>query len=160
MPVAAWAAGAPEPAKPVDAASFYTGRWYEIGRTPESFNKGCVAGYTDYQKKDGGLFEQDGCHDNTPDGKEETIGGAMKLIGPGKYSVHYRAMMGLFSMDLELWILDHGDDWAVMTTPDLKTARLYTRASHPAPALVDRMTKLVKAAGYAGELEFPAEAKP
>jgi apolipoprotein D and lipocalin family protein len=27
---------APEPAKPVDAASFYTGRWYEIGRTPRA----------------------------------------------------------------------------------------------------------------------------
>jgi lipocalin len=25
---------APEPAKPVDAASFFAGRWYEIGRTP------------------------------------------------------------------------------------------------------------------------------
>ena len=49
MAVAADAPKAPEPAKPVDAASFYAGRWYEIGRTPKSFNAGCVAGYTDYQ---------------------------------------------------------------------------------------------------------------
>ena len=67
---AADAPKAPEPAKPVDAASFYAGRWYEVGRTPKSFNAGCVAGYTDYQTKNGALSERDGCHDKTPDGKE------------------------------------------------------------------------------------------
>jgi apolipoprotein D and lipocalin family protein len=46
---------APEPAKPVEASSFYAGRWYEIGRTPMRLTDGCVAGYTDYQPKDGGL---------------------------------------------------------------------------------------------------------
>jgi lipocalin len=44
MALAEDAPKAPEPAKPVDAASFYAGRWYEIGRTPKSFNAGCVAG--------------------------------------------------------------------------------------------------------------------
>jgi apolipoprotein D and lipocalin family protein len=160
----AFAAGtAPEPARPVDAAGFYAGRWYEIGRTPETFNKGCVAGYTDYQKKTGGLFELDGCHDTTPDGKEETIGGALKILNPGantKFTVAYHAMMGLVSITRENWVLDHGEDWAIMATPDLKTASLYTRDPHPAPALVERMTKQIKALGYAGELEFPAEAKP
>jgi apolipoprotein D and lipocalin family protein len=150
---------APEPAKPVDAASFFAGRWYEIGRTPETFNAGCVAGYSDYQKKDGGLAEEDGCHDKTPDGKLETIGGPLKILNPGantKFAVTYHAMMGLMTINRELWVLDHSDDWAIMTTPDLKTASLYTRDPHPAPALVDRMTKEVKDKGYAGPLEFPA----
>jgi apolipoprotein D and lipocalin family protein len=48
---AADASKAPEPAKPVDAASVFAGRWYEIGRTPKSFNKDCVAGTTNYQPK-------------------------------------------------------------------------------------------------------------
>ncbi len=39
---------APEPAKPIDAARFYVGRWYEIARTPMSLTKDCVAGTTDY----------------------------------------------------------------------------------------------------------------
>ena len=65
---AADAPRAPEPAKPVDAASFYAGRWYEIGRTPMSLTDGCVAGYTDYQSKDGGLYERDACRDKTPAG--------------------------------------------------------------------------------------------
>jgi hypothetical protein len=77
---------APEPAKPVDAASFYAGRWYEIGRTPKSFNAGCVAGFTDYQTKGGALSERDGCHDKTPDGKEEVLDGQMKVLNPGANS--------------------------------------------------------------------------
>ena len=42
---AADAPKAPEPAKPIDAAQFYAGRWYEIGRNPMRLTDGCVAGY-------------------------------------------------------------------------------------------------------------------
>ena len=41
--VAADAPKAHEPARPVEASSFWAGRWYEIGRTPKSFNKDCMA---------------------------------------------------------------------------------------------------------------------
>ena len=54
---------APEPAKRVDATTFFAGRWYEIGRTPMSLTDGCVAGYTDYLRTGGGLVERDGCRD-------------------------------------------------------------------------------------------------
>ena len=43
-------AAAPQPAKPVDAASFYTGVWHEIARNPMTITNGCVAGVA---KKDG-----------------------------------------------------------------------------------------------------------
>jgi apolipoprotein D and lipocalin family protein len=154
---------APEPAKPVDAASFYAGRWYEIGRTPKSFNAGCVAGTTDFQTKDGGLYEQDACHDKSPDGKEEDIGGPLKILNPGqnnKVNVAYGALFGFVPIHREYWVLDHTDGWAIMGSPDLTEVNLYTRDPHPAPAVVEKMTKEIKDMGYSGQLEFPAESTP
>ena len=34
---------APQPGKQIDAAQFYTGRWYEIARTPMKLTDGCAA---------------------------------------------------------------------------------------------------------------------
>ena len=162
---AADAPKAPEPAKPVDAASFYAGRWYEIGRTPKSFNAGCVAGTTDYQTKSVVLSERDACHDKTPDGKEQALDGQMKILNPGqntKIHATYHGLFGLVPISRDYWVLDHSDDWAIMANPDLTDVSLYTRDPHPAPALVERMTKQIKDMGYAGQLEFPAQstAKP
>jgi apolipoprotein D and lipocalin family protein len=154
-------AKAPEPAKPVDAASFWTGRWYEIARTPKSFNKDCVAGTTDYQMKDGGLYEADACHDKTPDGKEDTIGGAMKILNPGqntKIDVGYR--VAFIPIHVENWVLDHDAGWMILGTPDLAEVHIYSREPHPDQALVDRLTKEIRDTGYTGELQFPAQSKP
>jgi apolipoprotein D and lipocalin family protein len=159
MAFAAEAPKAPEPAKPVDAASFYAGRWYEIGRTPMSFTDGCVAGYTDYQHKNDGLYERDACRDKTPDGEEKVIGGPLKILNPGqntKVHVTYHIILGLIPINREYWMLNHTDTWFLMATPDLKMVNLYTRDSRPAPALVEQMTKEIKNLGYTGELEFPA----
>jgi apolipoprotein D and lipocalin family protein len=160
---AADAPKAPQPLKAVDAASFYAGRWYEIGRTPKSFNKDCVAGTTDFQNRDGGLYEMDACHDKTADGKEETIGGPLKVLNPGqdsKVDVAYRAIFGFVPIHREYWVLDHTDSWSIMRSPDLTEVNLYTRDPRPDPALVDKMTKEIKDMGYAGQLEFPAQGGP
>ena len=159
---AADAPKAPEPAKPVDAASVFAGRWYEIGRTPKSFNKDCVAGTTNYQPKDGGIYEQDACHDKTPDGKEESIGGPLKILNAGqntKVDVAYR-LFGFVPTHVENWVLDHGEDWMILGTPDMSEVHIYSRDPHPAPALVDRLAKEVRDLGYAGELQMPAQTKP
>ena len=160
LPAFAAAPKAPEPAKLVDAASFYAGRWYEIGRTPKSFNAGCVAGVTDYQAKDGGITERDACHDKTPDGKEQAVSGPLKILNPGantKVDVAYRILGGLFPIHREYWVLDHGEDWFIIAGPDMTEVNLYSRAPHPPQALVDRMSKEIKDLGYAGQLEYPAQ---
>jgi apolipoprotein D and lipocalin family protein len=165
LPAFAAAPKAPEPAKPVDAASFFAGRWYEIGRTPKSFNAGCVAGVSDFSSKDGRLYERDACHDKVPDGKEESIAGPLKILNPGantKVDVGYRALGGLFPIHREYWVLDHGDNWFIIAGPDMTEVNLYSREPHPPQALVDRMTRQIKDLGYAGQLEFPVQsaAKP
>ena len=150
---------APEPAKPVDAASFYAGRWYEIGRTPLSLTDGCVAGYTDYLTNARGLYERDACRDKTPDGEEKVIGGPMRILNPGlnsKIHVTYHIILGLIPINRDYWMLDHDNGWFMEATSDMSFVDLYTRDPHPTQALVDRMTSEIRDMGYTGKLEFPA----
>lgn len=153
-------ARAPEPAKPVDAASFFTGRWYEIGRTPMKLTDGCVAGTTDYLTDAGGkLRDLDACHAGSPEGKEKTIGGPLTILNPGQNSkvrVDYR-LFGFVPVARTYWILDHGDDWFIQATPDLKTVNLYTRAPRPTAKVVARLKARLAATGYdMSRVEYPA----
>ena len=41
------------PSTAIDAARFYSGTWYEIGRRPMKLTNGCVAGGTTYTRQGG-----------------------------------------------------------------------------------------------------------
>lgn len=151
------AAKAPEPTKRINAATHYAGRWYEIGRTPMKLTDGCVAGYTDYLREGGRIIQRDGCREGTPLGKEKMIKGPLKILNPGeatKVRVNYR-LFGFVPVARTYWMLDHGDGWFIMSTPDLKLVNLYTREPRPSQTRVDELTARTRALGYTGELEFP-----
>jgi apolipoprotein D and lipocalin family protein len=152
---------APQPVKPIDTARFYSGRWYEIGRTPMSLTDGCVAGTTDYYTKpDGQLIDRDACRDGTPEGKEKVFEGPVKILNPGennKVSVRY-TVVGIVPVTRTYWMLDHGDDygWFIVSDPALENVSIFTRAPRPPAELIDRLKGKVKAFGYdPARLEFP-----
>ena len=156
---AADAPKAPEPARPVEAASFFSGRWYEIGRTPMKLTDGCVAGYTDYLRKGDDITQRDACRDQTPAGKEKVIAGPLKILNPGqntKVHVSYR-LFGLIPIVRDYWMLDHGEGWFIQATPDYSMVNLYTREAHPSAERITDLTARTKALGYdPAKLEFPA----
>ncbi|WP_293905251.1 lipocalin family protein [Phenylobacterium sp.] len=155
--LAADAQKAPEPAKPVDAANFFNGRWYEIGRTPMKLTDGCVAGYTDYLRKGDKVTQRDGCRDQTPTGKEKVIGGPLKILNPGqntKVHVSYQ-LFGFVPIAREYWMIDHTNEWFLQSTPNMDMINIYTRDPHPSAELVEKLTAEVKSWGYTGALEFP-----
>jgi apolipoprotein D and lipocalin family protein len=158
---------APQPAKSIDAARFYTGTWYEIARTPMRITDGCVAGTTNYYADTGGkLHELDGCHKTTPEGKEETIQGPMTILDPGtntKTLVHYHVFYGLITISRTYWILDHGPDydWFIFTDPGFKNMSIFTRTPRPSAAMVDELTARARALGYdTAKLEYPTQLPP
>ncbi len=155
----AHAAQAPEPAKPVDTATFFTGRWYEIGRNPQKLTDGCVAGTTDYVPDGkGGITDKDACHDKTPAGREKVIGGPLTILNPGlnnKIRVTY-LLFGVVPIARTYWILDHGEGWFIQADPSLENINLYTREPRPSAAQVADLTARAKAFGYdPAKLEFP-----
>ena len=154
---------APQPAKPIDAARFFVGRWYEIARTPMAITKGCVAGTTDYHRDSKGrLIDRDACRDKTPEGKEKVFAGHVKLLNSGentKFSVRYK-ILGVIPVPVTYWVLDHGDDysWFIVSDPSFKTLSIFTRAARPSAEDVQKLALRARALGYdTAKLEYPAQ---
>ena len=158
-------AAAPAPVKTVDAGRFYTGRWYEIARTPMSLTDGCVAGTTDYfTRPDGTLVDRDACRMGTPDGQEKVYQGPVTILDPGadnKVSVRY-TVYGFIPVSRTYWMLDHGADysWFIVTNPAFDMMSLFTRSPRPSAAEVAALTARARAFGYTRPLEYPARFLP
>ncbi len=157
---------APEPVKAIDVAQFYTGRWYEIARTPMKLTDGCVAGTTDYLRDaDGQLIDRDACRTDTPEGKEVVYRGPVTILDPGrntKVEVHYR-VWALFHVTYTYWFIDHADDysWFIVTDPAFENVSLFTRSPRPSPQALDMLTARARQLGYdTRKLEFPTEFPP
>ena len=146
-------ARAPQPAKPIDAARFYAGRWYEIARTPMKLTKGCVSGTTDYYREaDGTLIDRDACRAGAPEGKEKLFVGPVKILNPGentKVTVNYK-VYGFLVVSRTYWMLDHGSDyrWFIVSDPDFKNVSFFTRSPRPSTAEVKALADRVQALGY------------
>ena len=154
---------APQPTKPIDAAQFYTGRWYEIARTPMKLTDGCVSGTTDYYKgEDGQLIDRDACRSGTPEGKEKVFAGPVTILNPGennKVSVRY-TVFGVFPVSKTYWMLDHSDDyrWFIVSSPSFKNVSIFTRAARPSPDEVKQIAARVQGFGYdVTKLEYPTQ---
>jgi apolipoprotein D and lipocalin family protein len=160
------AAATPQPAKPVDSARLYSGRWYEIARTPTKLTDGCVAGTTDFQTDaDGKVIEHDACRDKSPEGKEKTISGPVTILNPGentKLRVRYQ-LFGVLPLARTYWVLDHGDDdrWFIFSDPAFKNLNLFTRSPRPSPEEVKQLTARARSLGYdTSKLEYPTPFPP
>ena len=152
---------APQPAKPIDAGRFYTGRWYEIARTPLSVTDGCVAGTTDFSRRaDNTLVERDACREGSPQGKEKVFEGPVTILDPGtnaKISVRY-TVFGIVPINKTYWMLDRDADyrWFITADPPLENVAILTRDAHPSRTEIEALTDRVRALGYdPARLEFP-----
>jgi len=168
--LAACAAGgtmpaAPQPLKPIDPGKFFTGRWYEIGRTPNMFTNGCVAGTTDFYRADGQLIERDACRRGSPEGTEKVFKGPVDILDAGaenKFVVHY-TLFGFVPFAQTYWILDHAEDysWFIVSNPSFQNIALLGRIPRQPPAVVAALTARAKALGYdTSKLEFPETFPP
>ncbi len=150
------------PAATIDAARFYTGTWYEIGRRPMALTDGCVAGGTTYTPQGGGRVKVlDFCHNGSPAGGLKTIGGQAHIVDLGsnaKLHVSYR-FFGVFPIPRDYWVLEHADDysWFISADPSFHDLWIYSRNPHPTQAEIAPLVARAKALGYdTGVLEFPA----
>lgn len=148
---------APQPAKPVDAARLYSGRWLEIGRLPMRLTDGCMAGTTNYTLTGpDSLTLRDTCQTGTPQGKEKAIGARATILDPGTNAKFRARYFGGF-VTWDFWILDHDAaySWFISADPTFDRLWIYTRevpSRDQLAALVER----VRALGYdPSRLEFP-----
>ena len=151
-------AAAPAPTKPVDLQR-YAGRWYEIARTPNRFERGkaCDAPTADYQQDaKGDVTVVQTCHENSANGPEKVYHATARIMDPG---VNAKLKLTFYVvLSKEYWVLDHAQDykWAIVGDPTGKFLWLFSRQAALPPALKDTLLTRAKALGYdVSRLEFP-----
>ena len=120
---------ASQPAKAV-APNLYTGRWYEIARTPNSMQADCQAATTDFSGWASGAFKAvQTCHKGAPTGPTKVIKVDGKVLPASQNAKIQLGMLGGL-VSQEYWILDHADDnrWLIMSTANQRYVWLMSRA--------------------------------
>jgi len=166
MASAAGATPMPAPAKPVSPAKpvptqLYSGRWYEIARTPNMMQKDCQASTSDFSGwASSGVFQVvQTCHKGSISGPKQTYsakGHVLPATANAKMKLGF--MGGLISQ--EYWILDHADDnaWAIMATPTGRYVWLLSRQPVlSAGAKAQAMARLKSLGFDLSHLAFPQQ---
>jgi apolipoprotein D and lipocalin family protein len=147
-------AAATPPTKPV-AAEFYSGRWYEIARTPNGGQRNCQAPTTDFTT-DGAAFKvRQVCHRGSPRGAEKVFSTTGRII-PDSQNTRFTMSFLSGLKKQEYWVLDSANDrsWAIMATPGGNYVWLISRTPDLPAATKAVALERVKDLGYA-KLEYP-----
>lgn len=135
----------PEPAKSVSVER-YLGRWYEIARYEQRFERGCINVTADYNlRPDGRLDVINTCHRS--DGTVRVARGIAKSVSASNAKLKVR-FFGPFSGDY--WVLDRADDysWSIVGEPSGRYLWILARQSNPGRATVESLIGRTAALGY------------
>lgn len=107
----------------------YLGRWYEIARFPNSFEKGCVAVTADYAMRDDGQVSViNTCRKGTIDGPIKTAKGRARVEGAGKLSVTFVPWLPFARGDYWVLYLDDAYSVAAIGAPKGSTGWILARS--------------------------------
>jgi apolipoprotein D and lipocalin family protein len=137
------ASAAPQPTKSVPSA-LYSGRWYEVARTPNRMQSDCQAATNDFSDWSGGVFSVvETCHKGAPNGPTQVMKVSGRVLPS---SANAKMKLGILGglLSQEYWILDRSDDnsWAIMDRADGRYVWLLSR--RPALNAIDKATALAR----------------
>jgi len=135
----------PPPAKRVEVDR-YLGRWFEIARYEQSFQKGCEAVTADYSLRlDGSIEVVNRCR--KPDGTFSQARGRAKVVSQGGAKLKV-SFFGPFYGDY--WVLDRAEDygWAIVGEPSGRYLWILARNATPAAQEVDNLVGRAQNLGY------------
>ena len=139
-------AAVPQPAKPVELQR-YLGRWYELARYEQGFQKGCEGVTADYSLRDDGKIRVlNGCR--KPDGSLDQAEGRAKVVDTTTGAKLKVSFFGPFYGDY--WVLDRADDysWSIVGEPSGRYLWLLSREPVPGQAKLDALVARARALGY------------
>lgn len=129
------ASAAPQPSKPVPTA-LYSGRWYEVARTPNKMQSNCQGATNDFANWSSGAFSVvETCHKGAPNGPSQVMKVSGRVLPS---SANAKMKLGILGglLSQEYWILDRSDDnnWAIMDRADGRYVWLLSRQPSLNPA--------------------------
>lgn len=108
----------------------YLGRWYEIARFENSFEKNCAGVTADYSRRaDGSIDVLNTCREGAPGGKARTAGGRAKAVDEAANARLKVSFFGPFWGDY--WILWRADDYSVSLVGEPSGRYLWILARTP-----------------------------
>lgn len=135
----------PEPAKTVDLER-YLGRWYEIARYEQRFERGCKAATAEYSlREDGKIDVVNRCRRN---GKLDEARGVAKVVDQESNAKLKVSFFGPFYGDY--WILDRAEDysWSIVGEPSGRYLWILAREGKPNNPHVRELIRRAEALGY------------
>lgn len=150
---------APQPVKPV-ATTLYSGRWYEIARTPNKMQTDCQGSTNDFSGWSSGNFAVvQTCHKGSAHGPTQTFNAKGRILPA---SENAKIKLGYFGglISQEYWIVDHADDnaWAIMATPNGHYVWLMSRRPILDPGIKAAALGRLQALGFdCSRLAFPQQ---
>ncbi|WP_296674668.1 lipocalin family protein [Novosphingobium sp.] len=136
----------PEPAKAVELQR-YLGKWYELARYEQGFQKDCDGVTAEYAlKEDGKISVLNRCR--KPDGSIDDAKGTAKIVDTATNAKLKVSFFGPFYGDY--WVLDHADDysWAIVGEPSGRYLWLLNRQAVPGQTALDEQIARARALGY------------
>lgn len=136
----------PEPARPVDLDR-YLGKWFELARHENRYQKGMDAVTADYALTDDGRIRI--VNAGTRKGARSTAEGHAIVADEETGAKLKVSFFGpLYTGDY--WVLDHGDDydWSIVGEPSGRFLWILTREARPAPGVTQALLERVEALGY------------
>jgi apolipoprotein D and lipocalin family protein len=131
----------------------YVGRWYEIAKIPNRFQKQCTRGTTaEYTlRADGRIEVLNRC--TTADGQTDEAKGVAKVVdrdSNSKLKVSFVRFLGVQLFWGDYWIIGLGADYeyAIVGSPDRKYAWLLSRTPHLTSDVLEAAFGTLHAQGY------------
>ncbi len=159
LAASAMPAGAQATAQPVQHIELtkMMGRWYEVARLPNSIQRGCQAGASDWTRTAEGFSVIQSCHKGSPDGPVSEWKAKARVADPvsnAKFRMSFFG--GLVSQ--EYWVLDQRSDegWLILATHDGKYLWLMSqKPTLPATIKTEAVARIKQLGFDIGRLEFP-----
>lgn len=139
----------PEPKHAVELQR-YLGKWYEIARYENRFERNCEGVTAEYSLRDDGLIGiRNTCHKNTIDGQKDVSEGKARVVENSQNAKLEVSFFGPFFMG-DYWVLNHAEDysWSIVGEPSGRYLWLLSRAPILSAEQKNDLFGKMKALGY------------
>jgi apolipoprotein D and lipocalin family protein len=123
----------------------YQGKWYEITKIPNRFEKNLIYVTANYTLKENGKIKVLNDGYNTKKGKYEKAVGEAKVNGPGKLGVSF---FKPFYGDYYIMELDEDYQWVLVGSPSRDYLWILARTPQISEELITELSKRAENAGF------------
>lgn len=131
------------------SVSRYLGKWYEIARFPNRFERGCQGVTAEYGlQEDGNVSVLNTCRKGSATGPASSRGAEARKVGPGQFKVNFVKWLPMAEGDYWVLYVDPGYNLAVVGEPTGRYGWILSRTPQISRTLLDKAYEVLQSNGY------------